>query len=715
MINRRISETKLANERDVVSARQQARTVAAALGFDHHDQIRIATAVSEIARNAFRYARGGAVSFEVNPETRMFTISVVDQGGGIPHIEKVLGGSYQSSTGMGMGIVGTRRLMDTFSIDTGELGTSVRFGKQLPQFTPIDSGALQRISAELARQRPVTTIDELQMQNHEMLKTLNDLRERKEELVRINSELEDTNRGVVALYAELDERTDYLRRASELKSSFLSNMSHEFRTPLNSMLALTRMLLDRMDGELTSEQDQQIRFIQQSARELAEMVNDLLDLAKVEAGRLEVKPKNFNISELFGALRGMLKPLLADNSLSLVFEPADTLPELFTDEQKVSQVLRNFISNAIKFTPRGEVRVCATASGADIEFSVTDTGIGISEFDQRIIFEEFAQIDSAVQKKVKGTGLGLPLSRKLAELLGGRVEVSSEAGVGSTFRLRIPATYGGAVQAEEAPLPTFDYGKKLILVVEDNPETAFIYSRYLSNAGFQTHTVSSIHEAKHVLARLRPAAMILDIMLRSETSWDFLRELKAVPADQNLPVLVMSVVDDEHKVYGLGADAFLPKPFVPDRMIAEIIRLTSESVRPRVLMIDDHEVSRYLLRGILPDYQFEVFEARDGREGIRMAQELRPDIIFLDFYLPDLNGFEILKDLKESESTSQLPVVLHSTKTLDESELRHCSENSVAVFPKQSLTLPDAAIRLRELIDTISAHTRAEIKNGTAA
>lgn len=384
-----------------------------------------------------RYARGGSVSFKADPETRIFEVSVVDQGAGIPHLEKVLAGSYQSSTGMGMGILGTRRLMDSFTIEASVAGTVVRFGKLLPQHVPLDASTLQKITANIARQRPVTAIDELQTQNRELLKTLNELRERKEELVRINAELEDTNRGVVALYAELDERADYLRRASELKSSFLSNMSHEFRTPLNSMLALTRMLLDRMDGDLTSEQDQQIRFIQQSARELAEMVNDLLDLAKVEAGRLEVKPKTFKISDLFGALRGMLKPLLADNSLNLVFEPTDDLPDLVNDEQKVSQVLRNFISNAIKFTPRGEVRVSAAVAGDEVEFSVSDTGIGISESDQRVIFEEFAQVESAMQRKVKGTGLGLPLSRKLAELMGGRVEVSSLVSVGSTFTLRI--------------------------------------------------------------------------------------------------------------------------------------------------------------------------------------------------------------------------------------------------------------------------------------
>ncbi len=258
----------------------------------------------------------------------------------------------------------------------------------------------------------------------------------------LNRELEDTNRGVVALYAELDEKADHLRRADELKSKFLSNMSHEFRSPLNSILALSGLLLSRSDGELTKEQDQQVGYIKRAAADLLELVNDLLDLAKVEAGKVEAKPIEFEVANLFAALRGMLRPLLLNQAVDLVFDDAGHIPALYSDEGKISQILRNFISNALKFTENGEVRVSAAISGpGEIAFSVSDTGIGIAPEDQESIFQDFVQLDHPLQRRVKGTGLGLPLSRKLAEFLGGKVEVQSRLGAGSTFTLRIPTTW----------------------------------------------------------------------------------------------------------------------------------------------------------------------------------------------------------------------------------------------------------------------------------
>jgi signal transduction histidine kinase len=266
------------------------------------------------------------------------------------------------------------------------------------------------------------------------------VRELEMQLVAMRQELDETNRGVVALYAELDDHAVRLKQASELKSRFLSYMSHEFRTPLAAIRSIIRILLDRLDGDLTSEQVKQLTFIRSSAEELTEMVNDLLDLAKVEAGRITVSPAWFDMVDLFSALRGMFKPIVLNEEVSLLFIEPSGVPRLYTDDKKLSQILRNFISNAIKFTPRGEVRVRAESTdGEFVTFLVTDTGVGIRPEHLEHIFEDFAQIDSPMQKRFRGTGLGLALSSKFAELLGGSVSVVSEVGVGSTFSVRIPA------------------------------------------------------------------------------------------------------------------------------------------------------------------------------------------------------------------------------------------------------------------------------------
>jgi signal transduction histidine kinase len=261
----------------------------------------------------------------------------------------------------------------------------------------------------------------------------------------LRSELEETNRGVLALYAELDSQAEQLRQATELKSRFLAYMSHEFRTPINSMRSITRLLLDRVDGPLTEEQEKQVAFIQQNATEFAEMVDDLLDLAKVEAGRVEISPAWFEMVDLFSALRGMFKPVLTNPAVNLVFEEPHDVPKLYTDDRKLSQILRNFISNALKFTPKGEVRVGAKFEGDGmVTFSVSDSGIGISSEFHQTIFQDFSQVQSPLQKRLRGTGLGLSLSKKLAELLGGSVKLESEAGKGSVFSVTIPVQLEGA-------------------------------------------------------------------------------------------------------------------------------------------------------------------------------------------------------------------------------------------------------------------------------
>ena len=263
----------------------------------------------------------------------------------------------------------------------------------------------------------------------------------------LQAELDQTNKGVVALYAELDQNALQLREAADLKSRFLSYMSHEFRTPLASITSVTDILLVRLDGPLTAEQERQLRFVQGSVRELTEMVDDLLDLAKVDAGRISISPEWFEMVDLFSALRGMFRPIVGSGGVSLIFEEPDHVPPIYTDDKKLAQILRNFISNALKFTLQGEVRVSARIiEGQMIEFAVTDTGIGIAADHLPALFSDFVQLDTRIQKRLRGTGLGLSLARKFAELLRGSVAVQSELGKGSRFSVLIPARY--SVDAE---------------------------------------------------------------------------------------------------------------------------------------------------------------------------------------------------------------------------------------------------------------------------
>jgi signal transduction histidine kinase len=273
----------------------------------------------------------------------------------------------------------------------------------------------------------------------------------RDEIALLSQELEHTNKGVVALYAELDDNARQLRRALELRSRFLSYMSHEFRTPLASISSIGSLLLNELDGPLTAEQRRQLEFVRGSVSELTDMVDDLLDLAKVDAGRIAISPEWFEMVDLFAALRGMFKPIVDASAVALIFEEPQGIPRIYSDDKKLSQILRNFISNALKFTKQGEVRISAQLLQADtVEFAVADTGVGIAAEQQRMLFTDFVQIDNPMQKRLRGSGLGLSLSKKLAELLGGRIAVDSEPGRGSRFGVVIPTHYRPAREAAEA-------------------------------------------------------------------------------------------------------------------------------------------------------------------------------------------------------------------------------------------------------------------------
>ncbi len=578
MASTTISSISLHFEYDLVAARRRARQVAAALGFDDQDQTRIATVASEIARNALRYAGGGRIEFAVDElnGTQALAMTVSDRGPGIPNLDDVLSGRYRSNTGMGIGIVGARRLMDDLQINTTPgKGTIVSMRKRLPVTAPpLNNGGIRRIVDELSKQRPESPIEEIQQQNTELLAALGELNSRQDDLERLNQELEDTNRGVLALYAELDEKAESLRRADQIKTRFLSDMSHEFRTPVNAILALGRLLEESVKDE---EPKKQLALIRRAAEDLESLVSDLLDLAKIEAGKTEVRPAEFEVTNLFSALRGMLRPLLVNRSLALVFEEPEGVPGMMTDEGKVAQILRNFISNALKFTEAGEVRVTAAlaSEGTAVLFSVTDTGVGIAPDDQERIFEEFTQIENPLQRAAKGTGLGLPLTRKLATLLGGNVGVRSAVGVGSTFWAEIPIRFAG--RTSERPIPS--------------------------------------------------------------------------------------------RVYASRSDA------------------ANDEVHPlRVLVIDDDETARYAIASFATRTGTEILEAENGLNGIALAQSDHPDIILLDLMMPGVGGHEVLQRLKSDPATAATPVIIVTSRFVNEDERKQILTKAVTVLYKGDLS-----------------------------
>lgn len=705
-MNARLLILALEAETDIVLVRKRARRLAELVGFEPQDQTRITTAVSEIARNALEYAGGGRVEFRLTGSAaqQQFEIIVSDRGPGIARLDAILDGSQRSATGMGIGLIGARRLMDDFTIETAPGGgTTVRLAKSLPKRAPVvGQTELKRITQALAAEAPPDLMEEIRRQNQDMVIQLEELGTRQKELTMLNQELHDTNRGVVALYAELDERADHLRRADELKSRFLSNMTHEFRTPLNSILALSRLLLTRGDGELTAEQEKQVHFIRKAAESLTELVNDLLDLAKVEAGKIVVTPIECSAEGVFATLRGMLRPLLVGDVVALVFEDPADIPPLLQDEGKLSQILRNFISNAIKFTEQGEVRIWAAydSDRDSVTFSVRDTGIGIAEEDLDIIFQEFGQVAHPMQRRIKGTGLGLPLSKKLSELLGGSIAVQSAPGEGSVFSVTIPRIY----RSLSAPIDIVESwelqsGRIPILAVEDNPADSFAVERILSTSCYQAIVARSVAEARRALERVRPAAIILDVVLLGDESWRFLVEIRQRDATADIPVVVASSTGDERKAISLGADEYLDKPIDPAQLVGLLDRLTGQRSVTHVLLVDDEEVSRYLVRQLLPRSTYDIKEAATGVEGLVKLRDERPDIVLLDLNMPGMNGYEFLERLS---AETNIPAIILTSMILD-TEQRLRLGNASNIISKSDLSAP----ALTEAITTALANAEA--------
>jgi Signal transduction histidine kinase len=589
-------------EPDIVTARQKTRRMAELLGFDSQDRARISTAVSELARNVYQYAGKGHIdySFKIDGE-QMLVIKVTDSGPGIANLSEVLSGTYVSSTGMGVGLIGSKKIMDFFDIvsNVGE-GTQITIGKSLPKRTKrIEPEQLDVVLTDLSSKHVVSAFEEVQNQNRDLMTALEEVKAAKEELAELNRELAETNRGVVALYAELDEKALSLQKANEIKTSFLSNMTHEFRTPLSSVISLSWLLLNKVDGDLTSEQQKQVEYIKKSSETLMELVNNLLDIAKVEAGKVSVSNSEFNIQEVLGGLRGVFRPLMGNKNVTFdVFDPTFDFM-MNSDEGKIAQILRNLVANAVKFTEAGSVTVSSKLIGVDVvEFEVRDTGIGIKKEDLDYIFEDFSQVETPLHKKQRGTGLGLPLSKKLAGLLGGDIFVESTIGEGTVFRFRVPRNYCGDSEK---------------------------------------------------------------VLITSEGSQNGTNDEENSPA-QNL--------DNGEKF--------------------------------KVLLIDDDESSRYVLKNLVKNELDAVFwEASSGAVGLDVIEKWKPDLVFLDLSMPEIDGFEILVKLREEKRNIDVPVIVNSAKKLNDFERKFLNDYSTPFISKERRDEVTAIKDLRQALSHV--------------
>nr|WP_231956990.1 MULTISPECIES: sensor histidine kinase [unclassified Actinoplanes] len=435
---------RLRVEQDIFAVRQFGREVARAVGMESQDQTRLATALSEVGRVLLAAGTHADVTFTVEPY-------------GVPSLQVTMAHSAPDSVSWLTGqLQQVGRLVDTMEVDDGGPGTTIRMARRLPVGAPfLTPDRMDEIRARLAQHVPGTPLDELGVQNQQLITALNEVRAQRDELARLNAELEETNRGVmalyhqlsdeleetnrgvVALYAELDEKSVQLRAASEAKSRFLANVSHELRAPVTAIIGLGRLITDSSSDDLTEEQSRQIELIRTSASDLLTLVNGLLDLAKAEAGRIEPNWSAVDLKAVFGQLRGTLRPLATRPEVRFVVdEPA--VPTIHSDEVLLAQVLRNLLTNALKFTETGTVRLSVRRTGDDAEFTVSDTGTGIPHELQERIFEEFYQVPGSKPVSGRGTGLGLPYARRLAGILGGGLRVDSTPGEGSVFTLQLP-------------------------------------------------------------------------------------------------------------------------------------------------------------------------------------------------------------------------------------------------------------------------------------
>ena len=503
-------------------------------------------------------------------------------------------------------------------------------------------------------------------------------------------ELEDYSQ---TLEQKVEERTKelalankQLQEASQAKSAFLANMSHELRTPLNSIIGFSEVLHEKTFGDLNEKQTKYINNILTSGKHLLTLINDILDLSKVEAGKIELKIEEFSLKETIWECQTLVKTLAAKKNIWIEIKIEGILT-MKADPVRCKQIMYNLLSNAIKFTPEGgRVDIEAKSVNEMVQISVHDTGIGIDKKDYKKVFEEFQQIDSSYSKQYQGTGLGLPLTRRLVELHGGKIWLESELGKGSTFAFTIPQGKEAETRNEKVLTPKEKGEKPLILIVEDEEQDRELLTIYLTGAGYEVVYAVDGEEAIEKAKTLKPYAITLDIILPKKGGFTVLQELKNFPETENIPVIIISMIDNKELGLSLGAVDYLMKPVNKENLLL-ILGKYNFTTRVKetpinILLIDDNPNDVELLSSLLEPQGFGIIKSYGGKEGIDMAVEKQPDCLILDLMMPEISGFEVMQRLKENEKTRDIPIIICTGKDLTKEDMQLLNNNIVSIIHK---------------------------------
>ncbi|GAB3441483.1 hypothetical protein GCM10027517_17560 [Phycicoccus ginsengisoli] len=513
------------------------------------------------------------------------------------------------------------------------------------------------------------------------------------------------------LYQELEQQSAALAEASRHKSEFLASMSHELRTPLNAVIGFSEVLLERMFGDLNERQEDYLRDILGSGRHLLALLNDVLDLSKVEAGQMELDRTDFEVEPAIGYVLAMIRERASDHRITVRTEVSDDVGTVRADELRFKQVLLNLLSNAIKFTPDGgHVAVTARVVGGELEMTVADTGIGIAVQDQQRIFDSFQQ-GARAARRVEGTGLGLTLTKRIVELHGGRMWLTSELGHGSTFGFSLPLHEAAPAQATDGTTLAARDGRPVAVVIEDDPSSAELLSLHLGTAGLHPVTRGSGPEGLEAVRALRPDVVILDIRLPGMDGWDVLTAIKGDPATADVPVVVVSVLPDRGRGIALGASDYLVKPVAREDLIATLGRLLQPaddgSASGRVAVhVDDDPTALELVRQALQPAGWTVHACQRVDDALTLVRAHNPTVVLVDLLMPETDGFAMVDLLRSDPVTAAVPVVVLTTKTLTSVERRLLEGRIEFVASKSAVDLRQLALRLAGIPVAVAARPR---------